>query len=106
MSVLYRSTRGDSSGIVAAEAILKGIAPDGGLYIPAAIPPIERSFDKLAELGYRDLSFYIINKFFDHLGEDTLRDCVYNAYDDKYDDSKIVPVVSKLSVFRQLQRFV
>jgi len=35
MNILYESTRGDKKHVSSAEAILSGIAPDGGLYVPA-----------------------------------------------------------------------
>ena len=41
--VLYSSTRGDKWSIKASEAILRGLAPDGGLYVPNFIPHLEKT---------------------------------------------------------------
>ena len=41
MDILYHSTRGDASEITASQAVLNGLAPDGGLYVPAQIPLLE-----------------------------------------------------------------
>ena len=41
MAVLYSSTRGGESGVSASQAILKGLACDGGLFVPNEIPVIE-----------------------------------------------------------------
>src|SRR4029077_21184813 len=39
--VLYVSTRGESPPLGFAEATLAGLACDGGLYVPAALPPLD-----------------------------------------------------------------
>ncbi len=39
--MLYRSTRGSSPAVDSAEAVLSGIAPDGGLYLPEALPAFD-----------------------------------------------------------------
>lgn len=43
MSMTYISTRGNAPAVNAAKALLNGIAPDGGLYVPASFPRIENS---------------------------------------------------------------
>jgi threonine synthase len=62
MPITYRSTRGRES-VSFAEALLRGLAPDGGLYVPDAIPrmPLEEAcaagtFD---ELGFRVLETWL-----------------------------------------------
>jgi threonine synthase len=95
MDISYRSTRSHGGEVASASAILSGIAPDGGLYVPVSIPPIDRSFDELASLDYRGLAHYMISRFFTDLDLDVLRTCIEKAYDKKYDDSRIVPVVEK-----------
>jgi len=99
MEMLFRSTRGYGKRVRSSPAILSGIAPDGGLYVPVSMPSLDRSLDELACLDYRSLSHYIISKFFTDLGPDTLRECIDDAYDTKYDDSSIVPVVKKDRVY-------
>ncbi len=39
----YVSTRGTSPAVTASEAILRGLAPDGGLYIPESFPSLDMS---------------------------------------------------------------
>ena len=95
MNILYKSTRGDKKQVSSAEAILKGIAPDGGLYVPITMPSIDRSFEELAGMEYRELSYYIISMFFTDLGKDILTCCMDNAYDDKFDDRRIVPITER-----------
>lgn len=40
MSMFYRSTRDDSVKVTASQAILKGLAADGGLFVPESIPSL------------------------------------------------------------------
>ena len=71
----YISTRGDSARYSAAEAILKGIAPDGGLLVPAETPQL--TLDEIAELAHLDyagravriISLYLTDYTKSELGE-------------------------------------
>ena len=40
MQILYRSTRGGETGVPASQAVLNGLAADGGLYVPEEIPKL------------------------------------------------------------------
>jgi threonine synthase len=55
----FESTRGSTPRVSAAEALLRGLAPDGGLYVPAYVPPLPdhllRGADSIAEVGARVL---------------------------------------------------
>jgi len=95
MNILYRSTRGDQEDISSAGAILSGIAPDGGLYIPASMPSFDRSFDRLSHMDYRELTYYIISMFFTDCEEDIMVCCIEDAYDEKFDDRRIVPIIER-----------
>ena len=44
MELLYNSTRNKDEKVTASLAILKGLAPDGGLYVPAYIPKLEKEW--------------------------------------------------------------
>ena len=47
MALTYIGTRDRSIKATASEAILRGICPDGGLYIPEEIPKMEKSLEEL-----------------------------------------------------------
>ena len=49
MALTYIGTRDRSIKATASEAILRGICPDGGLYIPEEIPKMEKSLDVLLD---------------------------------------------------------
>ncbi|MFA5014757.1 MAG: threonine synthase [Actinomycetota bacterium] len=95
----YRSTRGINGPISSSRAIVKGIASDGGLYVPDTIPRIDLSWDNLLKMDYKDLALYIIRQFFTDFTEEELKYCVDKAYDSKFDDPGIVPLIEKGGAF-------
>lgn len=98
-NVTYIGTRDKNIRYKASEAILKGICPDGGLFIPEEMPVMERSIEELAEMDYRNLAYEVMSLFFTDFTEDELRYCINNAYDSKFDTDKIAPVVEKDGVY-------
>ena len=47
MDLMYKSTRSDNETVTASQAILKGLADDGGLFVPTSIPKLNVSIDEL-----------------------------------------------------------
>jgi threonine synthase len=97
--LLYKSTRGAGGRLTSSEAIIKGIAADGGLYIPESMPSIDRPLSSLCDMDYHRLALYIISKFFDDFSSRELEDCINKAYDKKFDTPLIAPLVEKGDVF-------
>ena len=62
-NVTYIGTRDKNIRYKASEAILKGICPDGGLFIPEEMPVMEKSIEELAEMDYRNLAYEVIEPF-------------------------------------------
>ncbi|MDV3427339.1 MAG: threonine synthase [Bacillota bacterium] len=87
----YKSTRGDSL-ITASEAIIRGIGENGGLYIPEAIPKIDKPLQELKGLSYRELCFYILKMYLTDYEDSELKDCIDKAYTNKFDAEDIVPI--------------
>lgn len=96
--ILYRSTRNNSTLVSAAEAILNGIAADGGLYVPADIPVLHTPLQELAQLDYRELALHILQLFFTDFSQEELRHAVSGAYDCKFTSAEIAPVRDKAGV--------
>ncbi len=94
MALTYIGTRDAKIRAAASEAILRGICPDGGLYIPEEIPEMGKTLEELAKLDYRQLAFEVLRLYLDFTDEE-LRACIMGAYDEKFDTPKIVPVVKK-----------
>ncbi|MCT4543579.1 MAG: threonine synthase [Vallitalea sp.] len=95
MNILYKSTRGGESNIPASLAIIKGLACDGGLFVPNEIPKIDKPLKKLVGLTYKEMAFEIMKLYFTDFTEDELKYCIDNAYNEKFDTSEIAPVVNK-----------
>jgi threonine synthase len=90
--VLYKSTRGGESNVSSAQAILKGIAEDGGLFVPDAIPLLSEKLEDIINLDYKQLAYVIMSKFFTDFTESELKECIEGAYNDKFDCEEIAPV--------------
>ena len=89
----YESTRGSQQFMNAPQAIIRGIAEDKGLYVPAQIPQLPASPEELAKLTYQDIAYKVIGAFFDDFTEDELSTCIDGAYDEKFEAEEIVPIV-------------
>ncbi|WIF95332.1 threonine synthase [Caminicella sporogenes] len=98
-NLFYKSTRSSDERVKSCEAIVKGLAGDGGLFVPVEIPKIEKSFDELMTMNYKDLAFYIMKKYFTDFDECELKECIEKAYDEKFETQLIAPVVEKAGVF-------
>lgn len=83
----------------ASSAIIKGIAEDGGLYVPEQFPKITKSFRELGNMTYKELAFYIIKKYFDDFSDAELKECIDKAYDEKFENSYIAPLTYKAGAY-------
>ena len=90
--ILYKSTRGGEAGLKASEVILKGIADDGGLFVPNEIPALVEDLNDLAGLSYQELAYVVMSKFLTDYTEEELRACIESAYDSKFDTPAIAPL--------------
>ena len=62
-SVSYQSTRGGERGVTASQAILKGLACDGGLFMPDQIPQLEVPMRELAGKTYQETAYEVMKLF-------------------------------------------
>lgn len=46
-------TRGNEESVSASKAILEGLASDGGLFVPQALPSFDKTLDEFAQMDYR-----------------------------------------------------
>lgn len=89
----YKSTRSDNETVSASQAILKGLASDGGLFVPDKIPTLGVSIDELAKMTYQEIAYEVMKLFLDDFTEEELKYCIEKAYDDKFDTKEIAPIV-------------
>ena len=93
MNLSYQSTRGTGSGLTASQAILKGLADDGGLFMPTYIPRLEIPMEQLAGMTYQETAYQVMKLFLNDFTEEELRYCINSAYDSKFDTEEIAPLV-------------
>lgn len=92
MEVLYKSTRKNNKPVQASEAILRGLAEDGGLFVPERIPKLGLSMESLSKMTYQETAYEVMRLFFTDFTEKELKDCIRKAYDEKFDTEVIAPL--------------
>ncbi len=92
MDLMYRSTRNEENKVTASQAVLKGLAEDGGLFVPERIPRLALSPDALASLSYHETAYEVMHLFLTDYTEDELKHCIRCAYDEKFDTPEIAPL--------------
>ena len=93
MDLLFSSTRNPQEKVTASQAILKGLADDGGLFVPNEIPVLEVSVEELAKMSYQETAYEVMKLFLTDFTEEELKNCINRAYDSKFDTEEIVPIV-------------
>ena len=99
MDLLYRSTRNNEETAKASEAILRGLAGEGGLYVPEQIPALNVSMEELSKMSYQDVAYEVMKLFLTDFTEEELRHCINSAYDKKFDTPRIAELVKKDGVY-------
>lgn len=92
MEILYKSTRSDSQPVTASQAILKGLADDGGLFVPMQIPALDVSLEQLATMSYQQVAYEVMKLYLTDFTREELEACITKAYDSKFDTEAIAPL--------------
>ena len=93
MDLMYSSTRNSEKKFTASQAILKGLADDGGLFVPERIPSLDVSIEELAKMSYQETAYEVMKLFLTDFTEEELKNCIAKAYDSKFDTDQIAPLV-------------
>ena len=93
MAINYSSTRGGENNVTASMAILKGLAADGGLFMPDHIPALDCSLEELSHKTYQEVAYAVMKQFLTDFTEEELKTCIERAYDSKFDTEEIAPLV-------------
>lgn len=77
----YISTRNSSYSVSAAQAIVSGLAPDGGLFVPESLPSFTLSeIEELAKTGYIGRATEVLSRFLCDFTKEELHDYISRAY--------------------------
>lgn len=88
----FVSTRGGEK-VTAAEAVVKGIAENGGLYVPETFPEISgEEMEKMLEMDYPERCALVLGKFFTEFDKGALLDALREAYS-KFEGVDPAPLV-------------
>lgn len=89
----YISTRNGSKEFNFTEVFIKGLADDGGLFIPKTTPKLsEQELEELSRLNYKDLAKEIIFIFCDEtIRKDELSNIVEKSYS-KFNEKNVVKI--------------
>ena len=89
----YISTRGGIAPISFSEAVMMGLATDGGLLLPQNIIPVDReTLNGWAKLSYQELAYEVMARFIDDIPGDDLKDLVDRSYA-SFTNDDITPLV-------------
>ena len=90
----YISTRGYDRKYSAAEAIITGIAPDGGLFVPETIPQISASeIEEMKNMQFFQISARVLSKYLTDFTEAELLEFAQAAYDEEKWGENPIPLV-------------
>jgi threonine synthase len=104
MGIIYRSTRDKNETATASQAILKGLAADGGLFVPDHIPALDVPMEQLKSMSYQEIAYEVMKLYLTDFTEEELKTCIARAYDSKFDTEEIVPL-AKVSDAYYLELF-
>ncbi len=89
----YMSTRGQVKNIPFKQAVMMGLAEDGGLLLPETIPQLTPGdLDALAKLAYPELAFHVMSYFIEDIPSADLKTMIDRAYSN-FTHPDITPVI-------------
>ncbi len=89
----YVSTRGNNEQISSAQAIIKGLSSDRGLYTPVEIPTLsDEEITFIQEASYKDIAKIIFSKFLTDFSEEQIINCINGAYNNTFSSTDVTPL--------------
>ena len=88
----YISTRNAARSVTGSEAILMGISPEGGLFVPESFPQVTfADVEKMGEMTYAERSAFVMSKYLDEFTYEELLEIAHRAYS-RFDDEDTCPL--------------
>ncbi len=88
----FVSTRGNDQVINASMAIAKGLAEDGGLFVPEVFPNVSKKLSEMLEMDYAERSAFVLSQYLEEYDKAELLSACQSAYS-KFEESDPAPVV-------------
>ena len=90
----YQSTRGGVSGLSFKQAVMMGLAEDGGLLVPEALPDLRQFLSSWQDYDYPSLAAAVMSHFIDDIDHATLLELTKRSYG-TFDDPLVTPLSSR-----------
>ena len=87
----YISTRNKEKTVSVSEAIIQGLADDGGLYTPQALDQ-KVDLTSTLKMSYLELAQYILSLFLSDFSHEQIQQCVQNAYQNSFENNEVAPL--------------
>lgn len=90
----YKCTRNQNSQVTAAQAIVQGIAKDGGLFVPETLPQYtHKDFVEMQNGTYIDRAIKVLSDFLPEFTKEEIKECVSAAYaEEKFSGGNPAPI--------------
>lgn len=92
MEKIYTSTRNKTQALTPKEAILKGIADDGGLYVYDGLDEKRLPLESMMDMSYEEMAAVVLKTLLPDFTEEEVTSCVRNAYTGKFSTEEITPL--------------
>ena len=92
METLYHSTRSSNELVTSKQAILAGIAPDGGLYVSDQLGATKVDLGRVAAQSYHATARDVLSTLLSDYTEQEVAACVEGAYGDNFDTPAVTPL--------------
>lgn len=93
MNKFYESTRDKNIKMQASAAILQGLSNEGGLFVYRDIKENKLDVASLIGKDYYQIAIEVLKLFLHDFSEEEVKNCVYNAYQNKFSKEEVTPLV-------------
>lgn len=87
----YISTRNKDKVVSSSEAIIQGLAADGGLYTPQSLDQ-KVDLSSALKMNYLELAQCILSLFLSDFSHEQIQQCVQNAYQNSFENNEVAPL--------------
>ncbi len=92
--MLFQSTRNKNLKVSPAEAILRGLSEDGGLFVPETVPKLtDEEMNQMLKMSYCERANLILSKFLTDFSAEEIAECTKKAYIGRFEKDLPTPLI-------------
>ena len=99
MTTTFHSTRSTTDSLTAKQAIRKGIADDGGLFVSDALGKTKVDVASLPGKSYQQIAAEVLGALLPDFTAEELGQCIADAYGEQWSDERITPLKPLATVY-------